>query len=55
MAALLTDVRAKQLKEVRAAIEEHRLMPLLMKTEHCNVCEAIQAKVESMVEKMPGT
>ncbi|MFD0958042.1 thioredoxin family protein [Paenibacillus chungangensis] len=44
----------KQLKEVRAAIQEHRLMLLLMKTEHCGVCEAIQAKVKSMMEEMPG-
>ncbi|MCU6709118.1 thioredoxin family protein [Paenibacillus sp. J5C_2022] len=43
----------KQLNEVRATIEEHRLMLLLMKTEHCGVCEAIQAKVESLVEEMP--
>ncbi|NMO95158.1 thioredoxin [Paenibacillus lemnae] len=40
-----------QLDEMTAAVSHHPLYVLMLKTQHCGVCEAVQAKVAVMLDK----
>lgn len=43
--------RMKNLGEIEKIIKNYQLVLFIIKTNHCGVCEAVSAKVESRLEK----
>ena len=42
--------RMRSLDEINQAIENNKLVIMIIKTTHCGVCEAVSAKAASMLE-----
>lgn len=47
-------IRMRSLDEIEQVIESNELVLFIIKTNHCGVCEAVSAKVSSMLESKPS-